>query len=67
MIKTAAAVALVALQGAALVAADAAAHASAAVATGDVCSSGGNIIGIALDSSGSVSSTNFDIARTQVC
>ena len=39
----------------------------APVATGDVCSSGGNIIGITLDSSGSVSSTNFDIARTQVC
>lgn len=69
MIASAAAAvaAALALQGAPLAAADAtAAQSPIPVATGNVCSSGGNVIGLTLDSSGSISSVDFEEAREQV-
>ena len=57
--KTAAAAALAAVCAVGPVAADTA-------QTGTMCSSGGNVIGITLDASGSVSSTDFEEAQLQV-
>lgn len=54
-------VAFIALQGAKF------AHANDARATGDACNSGGNVIGITLDTSGSVSFEDVEISKTQVC